>query len=93
MSDRFNSLPKKAIKKHYDELISLHKKVIKSYLFQRGVSLKGRRSFFKIYDRKIGYENIETYFFVPTHYFVHFFVLNQLEMLTYKYHHVHRKSK
>jgi hypothetical protein len=77
----FRPLSEKAIKRRNEELIALHKRVIKTYLVQCGLKLKYRRQFFKLYDMTIEDTNILCWFFTPTPLFVRALVIGGEELL------------
>lgn len=70
-------LPEKAIKRRNDELLDLHKRVLKTYLVQQGVKVRTRQKFFKLYDYFISDENIMSFFFTPTRVLVRCLVLGE----------------
>jgi len=63
-------LSEKVIHKRNVELLELHKRVLKTYLIQKGIKVKTRNRFFKIYDFEINPDNIVSYFFLPSSIFV-----------------------
>lgn len=67
------------ILKWNQELLDLHKRVIKTYLVQESVSASGRRKFFALYDHYINAKNILRWFYIPADIFVKILVYDQLE--------------
>lgn len=53
------------IKKWNKELLELHKKVCKTYLVQKGVNLKTRNKFFRLYEYYVSENNIQSWFYMP----------------------------
>lgn len=74
-------LSEKVIEKWRKEDIELHKRVIVTYLIQRGLGVATRNKFFRLYDKIISPENILCYFNKPVHIFVNALVLNKLEQI------------
>lgn len=56
----------KTILKWNNELVELHKRVIKTYLASRGVTYSTQHKFFRLYDHYIDEHNIRCYYFTPT---------------------------
>lgn len=56
----------KTFLKWNQELVELHKRVIKTYLASRGVRYSTQNKFFKLYDHFINERNIRCYFYTPT---------------------------
>lgn len=76
----YQGLPKKVLEKHRTELLELHKRCCKTYLVQRDISYRTRVKFFKLYDMKISYRNIEMYFNIPINLFVQALVKDTLHL-------------
>ena len=74
-------LPKSEIIKTYKELVELHKRVIITYLVQKGCKLTTRRKFFQIYDQYIDHTNILEYFYTPIRWFVWGLVVDRLDLV------------
>lgn len=72
-------LPEKAIKKHREELLELHKRCIKTYLIQRGLKLRHREKFFRLYDIYVSERNILNYWNIPINLFVQALVKNTID--------------
>lgn len=75
----FEPLPEKVLTKHREEILELHKRCITSYLVQKGLKLKVRNKFFKLYDIYISDRNILEYWNIPTNLFVQALVKNILD--------------
>lgn len=74
-------LPKKEIKKTGMDLIDLHQRVLLHYFLSAGLSYRGRKKFFALYDHYINYKNISDYFHLPCKVFVRALVLDQLDKI------------
>ena len=76
-------LSPKVIERSNKELIALHKRIITSYLVCRGVKIRGRAKFFKLYNHYIDESNIRLYYFCPIKIFVRALVKDKLELIQY----------
>lgn len=76
-------LSPKVIERSNKELIALHKRLITSYLVCRGIKLKSRAKFFKLYNHYIDEQNIRLYYFCPIKIFVRALVKDKLELIQY----------
>ncbi len=74
-------LPKSEIIKTYKELVELHKRVITTYLVQRGCKLTIRKKFFQVYDHYIDHTNIREYYHTPIRWFVWGLVVGRLDLV------------
>lgn len=74
----FPKISEKTWEKWLKEDIELHKRVITSYLWQKGLNGIQRSKFFVIYDHYISHKNIRDYFNLPSHVFVRALLLNEL---------------
>lgn len=72
-------LPKKEIKKTGMDLIDLHQRVLLHYFLSVGLSYKGRKKFFAIYDKYVNYRNIIDFFHLPCRVFVRALLLDRLD--------------
>ena len=74
----------KTILKWNNELVELHKRVIKTYLTSKGVTYSTQHKFFKLYDYFINEHNIRCYFHTPTPILVQGLVKGEIDkVLTY----------
>lgn len=76
-------LSPKVIERSNKELIALHKRILTSYLVCRGVKIRSRAKFFKLYNHYIDETNIRLYFFCPTPIFIRALVKDKLELVQY----------
>lgn len=74
----YQPLPKRALQKHREELLELHKRCIKTYLVQKDLKYKYRLKFFKLYDYYVSEKNILMYWNIPINLFVQAMVKNTL---------------
>ena len=74
-------LPERELEKTKQDLVDLHKRVLTDYLTREGLSYKGRKKFFKIYDHYIDRDNIHEYFFAPCKIFVKAIVKDKLSLI------------
>lgn len=72
-------LPEKVIQKWLKENLELHKRLLTTYLHQRGLKLLARGRFFRLYDMYIDETNILDVLNIPICIFVRALALNQLE--------------
>lgn len=74
-------LPEKEIEKTKQDLVELHKRVLTDYLTREGLSYKGRKKFFKIYDYYIDKDNVYSYFCCPCKIFVKALIKDKLSLI------------
>lgn len=72
---------KKTQEKWRKEDLELHKRVITTYLYEKGLKLRSRNKFFILYDREISIDNIYDFLYIPVSVFVTALVLNQLDLI------------
>lgn len=74
-------LPEREVEKTKQDLVDLHKRVLLDYLIREGLSYKGRKKFFIIYDHYISHKNIQNYFHVPCRIFVKALIKDKLDLI------------
>ena len=92
-------LSERELERTKQDLLELHKRVLTDYLTREGLSYRGRKKFFKIYDHYITWKNINQYFNVPCKIFVKAIIKDKLDLvrgvgpLFYSKTKPHRKKK
>ena len=74
-------LSERVLEKTKQDLVDLHKRVLTDYLVREGLSFKGRKKFFYIYDHYINWKNIARYFYVPCKIFVKALIKDKLDLI------------
>lgn len=74
----YRNIDQKTWEKWLKEDIELHKRVLTSYLWEKGLNGKQRNKFFIIYDHYISVKNIRDYCHIPSAIFVKALILDIL---------------
>ena len=74
-------LPERELEKTQQDLVDLHKRVLIDYLTREGLTYRGRKKFFIIYDHYINRKNISRYFFIPCKIFVKALIKDKLNLV------------
>lgn len=70
---------KKTKRKWNAELIDIHRKCITTYLSLKGVSIKYRRMFWKIYESEVNEDTINYYYTQPINIFIRALLRGELD--------------
>ena len=71
-------ITKRTLEKWLNEEVDLHKRIITSYLWQQGFSLRQRNRFFILYDHYVNWKNIRDYAHLHVEIFIKALVRNEL---------------
>lgn len=75
-------IPEKTKEKWGMELIELHKRLVVSFLTQKGMKTTRQKKFFIIYDYYISPKNIRYFFNAPIHLFIKYMLWDQLDKIS-----------